>query len=55
MAPTVVRVARDIGMPPLTGTLPAEPVDPDRLLDLAEKWNLAGPTKRLVDTVCGVN
>jgi len=55
VAPTVVRVARDIGMPPLTGTLPAEPVDPDRLLDLAEKWNLAGPTKRLVDTVCGVN
>jgi 5'-3' exonuclease len=49
VAPTVVRVARDIPIPALDSTLPTEPADPDRLLHLAEKWNLAGPTKRLVD------
>ncbi len=32
--------------------LPDTPADPDRLLDLAAKWNLAGPTKRLVDAIC---
>ncbi len=52
VAPTVVRVARDIVLPELTGALPPEPVDADRLLDLAAKWNLAGPTRRLVDAVC---
>ena len=55
VAPTVVRVARDIPIPALDSTLPAEPVDPDRLLDLAAKWNLAGPTKRLVDLICKVS
>jgi len=51
-APPVVRVARDIALPELPGMLPDTPADPDRLLDLAAKWNLAGPTKRLVDAIC---
>jgi 5'-3' exonuclease len=51
VAPTVVRVARDIALPELDAKLPAGPVDPDRLLSLADTWNLAGPTKRIVDAM----
>jgi 5'-3' exonuclease len=52
-APTVVRVARDVPLPALDPTLPAAPADPDRLLALAETWNLAGPCRRLVDAIAG--
>lgn len=52
-APTVVRVARDVSLPAFKPTLPASPVDSDRLLALAEKWNLAGPCRRLVDALAG--
>lgn len=51
VAPTVVRVARDAPLPPLRTTLPAEPADPERLLALAERWNLAGPCRRLVEAL----
>ena len=44
VAPDVVRVARDVPLPPLAPALPTTPGDPDRLLDLAERWNLAGPS-----------
>ena len=47
----VVRVARDVPLPPLAPALPTTPADPDRLLDLAERWNLAGPCRRLVDAL----
>ena len=50
-APTVVRVARDAPVPDLDGKLPAGPLDPDRLLELAETWNLASSTKRLLDAI----
>jgi 5'-3' exonuclease len=50
-APTVVRVVRDVSLPEFDPTLPSSPVDPDRLLALAEKWNLAGPCRRLVDAL----
>jgi 5'-3' exonuclease len=50
---TVVRVARDVPLPALDPTLPAAPADPDRLLALAETWNLAGPCRRLVDAIAG--
>jgi len=49
VAPDVVRVARDVPLPDLDPTLPAAPADADRLLALAEKWNLASPVRRLVD------
>src|SRR5256885_5280539 len=52
VAPTVVRVARDIALPEMSGKLPAAPVEPDRLLDLAERWNVAGPTQRVGDAGC---
>lgn len=51
VAPSVVRVALDVPLPPLETTLPAAPADPDRLLALAETWNMAGPCRRLVDAL----
>jgi len=51
VAPKVVEVARDIPIPDFDTSLPTAPVDADRLLALAEKWNLAGPCKRLVDAL----
>ncbi len=51
VAPKVVEVARDVPVPPLEPALPAGPVDPDRLIELAEQYNLAGSAKRLVDAL----
>ncbi len=51
VAPTVVRVARDVPVPKLDTALPPAPADPDRLLELAESWNLAGSCRRLVDAM----
>jgi 5'-3' exonuclease len=51
VAPTVVKVARDVDLPDLDLTLPTAPADGDTLLALAEKWNLAGPCRRLVDAI----
>jgi 5'-3' exonuclease len=51
VAPTVVRVALDVALPDLDPALPKAPADPDRLLELASTWNLAGSTRRLVDAV----
>jgi 5'-3' exonuclease len=53
VAPRVVRVARDVPLPALDPTLPPAPADPARLLELAEAWNLAGPCRRLVDSLTG--
>ncbi|OLE25050.1 MAG: flap endonuclease [Actinobacteria bacterium 13_1_20CM_3_71_11] len=52
VAPAVVRVARDVALPDVDPALPKAPVDPDRLLELASTWNLASPTRRLVDAIC---
>jgi len=49
VAPEVVRVARDVPLPPLDTALPSSPRDPERLMALAESWGLASPVKRLVD------
>jgi 5'-3' exonuclease len=53
VAPRVVRVARDVALPPFDAELPAAPADPDGLLALAQRWNLAGPCRRLVDAMAG--
>jgi 5'-3' exonuclease len=50
VAPEVVRVAVDAKVPPVEGTLPTTP-DGDRLLELAERWNLAGAIRRVLDAV----
>ena len=44
----VVRVATDAPIPPLDDALPAQPKDPARLADLAERWNLGSPLSRLL-------
>ncbi|MEV5823630.1 5'-3' exonuclease [Micromonospora harpali] len=51
VAPTVVRVALDVPLPELPTALPQAPADPGRLLELAERWNLAGSCRRLVDAL----
>ncbi|MGG8409131.1 5'-3' exonuclease [Streptomyces sp. 12297] len=51
VAPTVVRVASDIALPPYDPTLPREPADPAALDDLARRWGLGGAVGRLVSTL----
>ncbi|MEV6375572.1 5'-3' exonuclease [Micromonospora musae] len=51
VAPKVVRVALDVPLPELPTALPSAPADPDGLLELARRWNLAGSTRRLVDAL----
>jgi 5'-3' exonuclease len=51
VAPEVVAVARDVKLPKLDPTLPGAPVDGDQLLALAERYNLAGSARRLVDAL----
>jgi 5'-3' exonuclease len=50
VAPKVVLVAQDAAVPEVDGSLPST-VDGDRLLALAERWNLAGSVKRAVDAL----
>ncbi len=54
VAPTVVRVATDLPIPDLDWTLPAVPRDPDRLLELAGRFGVAGAVRRLVDAAASV-
>jgi 5'-3' exonuclease len=49
----VCRVAVDVPLPEFAPALPAAPTDPDRLLTLAQRWNLAGSARRLVDALAG--
>jgi len=52
VAPRVVAVARDVPLPKLETALPdGGPRDPDALLELAERHNLAGSVRRLVDAI----
>ncbi|WP_242910365.1 5'-3' exonuclease [Actinomadura terrae] len=53
-AETVVRVVTDIDAPELSGLddrLPAEPRDPEALVELADRWNLSGPVNRLLNAL----
>ena len=51
VAPTVVEVARDIDLGAPDLTLPLSPDDPERLIELSDRWNLESPVARLVDTL----
>jgi 5'-3' exonuclease len=52
VAPTVVAVARDVALPDIDASLPPNgPKDADALLRLAEAYNVASATKRLVDAI----
>jgi 5'-3' exonuclease len=48
VAPTVVRVARDVPLPPVETAVPRTPRDPDGLLALADRWGLGGSLTRVV-------
>jgi 5'-3' exonuclease len=50
----VVAVSRTVPIPPLSTKLPTSPADPDRLVELAERWGLAGAAKRIVDALAAV-
>ncbi|MFI6071726.1 5'-3' exonuclease H3TH domain-containing protein [Actinoplanes sp. NPDC051343] len=47
----VCRVALDVELPGFDPAMPRAPRDPDALLALAERWNLAGSARRLVDAL----
>jgi 5'-3' exonuclease len=47
-AQTVVAVVTDIGLPPIDDRLPHVPSDPERLVQLADQWNLSSPVNRLL-------
>jgi 5'-3' exonuclease len=52
-AETVVRVVTDITLPELDDTLPSSPADPERLVTLADQWNLGSPVNRLLVALQG--
>ncbi|GAA2713294.1 5'-3' exonuclease [Actinoplanes palleronii] len=49
----VCLVALDVKLPEFDPALPKAPRDPEALLALAERWNLAGSARRLVDALAG--
>jgi len=51
VAPTVVAVARDLPIDRTGTALPHAPADPERVAELAERFNLAGPATRLTDAL----
>lgn len=55
VAPQVVRVRRDLGLPELDDALPATPRHSRELLCLAEHHNLAGSVQRLVDALAMIS
>lgn len=50
-APAVVRVVRDIELPPIDDRLPSEPRDPEALLALSDKWSLEGSMNRVLNAL----
>jgi 5'-3' exonuclease len=47
----VCKVALDVKLPDFDAELPRAPKNPDALLALAERWNLASSAKRLIDAL----
>ena len=47
----MARVRTDAPLPDYDATLPAEPADPARLVELAERWNLDSPLNRLLSAL----
>ena len=50
-AEMVVRVVTDIPLPDLDAKVPRTPRDPERLVELTDRWNLEGPVNRLLTAV----
>jgi 5'-3' exonuclease len=53
VAPTVVAVARNLDLPAYDATLPSGPADTSVLEELAERYNLGSPVKRLSAVLAG--
>jgi 5'-3' exonuclease len=51
VAPTVGDVARDIPIPDVDDRLPSAPADPERLLDLAQRWGLSSSVERMLQAM----
>src|SRR4051794_8639452 len=51
VAPTVVAVACDIDLGDPDLTLPLTPRNPEKLVELSQRWGLDSPTARLVETL----
>jgi hypothetical protein len=48
VAPVVVAVAKDAKVPEYDGVLPSSPADPERLLELSERWGLNSSLNRVL-------
>jgi 5'-3' exonuclease len=50
-APAVVRVVCDIDLPAIDDRLPNGPKDPEKVLELSDRWSLEGSLNRLLNAV----
>lgn len=48
VAPAVTRTVRDLSIPRLDDALPRTPLDPERVVALADRWGLDSPMERLL-------
>ena len=48
VAPAVVQVVRDLPLPDYDDTIPAQPRDPARLVELADRWGLDSSVNRIL-------
>ena len=48
VAPRVVDVVRDLDLPEVDGSLAAVPADPERVVELADRWNVASAVNRVL-------
>ncbi|KRF17454.1 5'-3' exonuclease [Nocardioides sp. Soil797] len=53
VAPTVVAVRRDLDLGDVDLTLPRTPADPDRVIELDQRWGLGSSAVRLVEALQG--
>ena len=51
VAPAVTRVVRDLPLGELDDALPRSPRDPERLLELADRWGLTSPLERFLQAL----
>jgi 5'-3' exonuclease len=55
VAPLVVRVAQDAAIGEVDDRLPRVVADPERLVELAERWGLSSSVKRVVDALANAH
>ncbi len=55
VAPKVVAVAADVPLPSYDEGIPASPRDPDRLVELSQRWGLDSPLNRVLSAFTAVH